>query len=86
MFFTYRQNNSGGVFTGPARVVVIEAPDAESANAIGETLGLYFDGRGDCNCCGDRWSKAYDDEGTDSPELYGEPITDADKALIVRES
>lgn len=76
-FFTFDQNNSGGYFTGPAIDVVVEARTADEANARAEDLGLYFDGAGDCiECCGYRWSEQYDDDdGTEVPSKYGEPIT-----------
>lgn len=74
-FFTYLQNNSGGVFChtpedGIGYQVCIEAVDYNHANARAEGIGLYFygcdDGR-DCDCCGDRWYKAYD--GDEEEEL-----------------
>lgn len=39
----------------------------------GETHDVYFDGVEDgfdCDCCGDRWYRAYDSEGTDVPMIY----------------
>lgn len=74
MFYTYRQNNSGGYFRGPV-CVIIEADSAEEANFIAEEkANLYFDGHGDCHCCGNRWHTARDTEGTEEPTLYGENI------------
>ena len=75
-FFQYRQNNSGGQFTGPAIHVIIEADSADEADqrAVNEA-GLYFDGCAqdiDCSCCGDRWHRAWDD-GDDEPRVYDEP-------------
>lgn len=78
-FFTFNQNNSGGSFTldedrGITHYVIIEAFSAEDANRRAEDIGLYFDGDGDCPCCGDRWYEQWGDEkGTDRPEIYGEP-------------
>lgn len=72
-FFFYRQNNSGGSFTSPAKFVIVEAKDADDANRRAEEKGLYFDGSMDCSCCGNRWSEAYGDEGTDMPEIYSTP-------------
>lgn len=83
MFFTYNQNNSGGSFTydkvwGISEYVIIEADSADEANDIAEGIGLYFDGCADgmdCECCGDRWYRAWDDEdGEDEPSVYGKPI------------
>lgn len=79
MFFTYHQNNSYGRFDydydkGISRNVIVEADTANVANARAEDIGLYFDGEGDCHCCGTRWSDAWGDtEGTPSPQCYGTP-------------
>lgn len=85
-FFTFDQNNSGGKFDvyleeGISETVIIEAADYTQANDRAEEIGLYFDGceNGfDCECCGDRWSRAWgDDEGYDIPTLYGEDVYEA---------
>lgn len=76
MFFTFRQNNSFGVFDVNDNVdhfVIIEAESSSEANDIGEHIGIYFDGveNGiDCECCGDRWYRNYG-RGTEKPEIYG---------------
>jgi hypothetical protein len=65
--FEYDQNNSGGTFIENDKLchkVVIEAYDANEANEIAQTLGIYFNGcddETDCPCCGDRWYQAYAD-------------------------
>jgi hypothetical protein len=41
--------------------VWIETRDAAHANERALEVGLYFDGAGDCECCGNRWSEAYSD-------------------------
>jgi hypothetical protein len=75
MFFTYYQNNSGGSFVGP-HFVIIEADSNSEADYIAENhpdSPIYFDGcenERDCECCGDRWYRTYDD-GTEKPEIYG---------------
>lgn len=74
MFWHYSQNNSGGSFDfdkvrGITHNVVIEADSAEDADRRAENIGLYFDGSGDCPCCGNRWSGAWDD-GDDVPKIY----------------
>jgi hypothetical protein len=80
MFFTYRQNNSGGGFyedevRGIGIMVIVEADNADEANARAKDIGLYFDGEGDCPCCGRRWRNAYPEEaGDEVPSLYGEPV------------
>ena len=75
-FFTYRQNNSGGQWdfdakAGISHLVIVEADDAKHADYLAECIGLYFDGSGDCPCCGYRWnSQWHDEEGTDVPMSY----------------
>jgi len=80
MFYTYNQNNSGGSFDSDdkiAQFVIVEAKSPRVADALAEDLGIYFngchDGR-DCDCCGDRWSPAYD--GKEEPAIYGKPIAE----------
>lgn len=67
-WFRYWQNNSGGYFKNPARIVYIQAEDEEQANEIAENNDIYFNGCADgfdCSCCGDRWSLPWDEtEGT----------------------
>lgn len=83
-FFTYSQNNSGGSFDfdagkGISAYVIIEADDAADANYKAEGIGLYFDGEGDCSCCGDRWYEAWNDNtGKPVPSIYGTPVSDRD--------
>lgn len=79
-FFDYRQNNSGGGFEidedkGISIHVIIEAESAEEADGKAEAIGLYFDGLGDCPCCGDRWSSAWG-PGDKVPSVYGDPVSD----------
>lgn len=43
---------------------------------------------GDCECCGDRWYRAYDEDATDEPLIYDQspemyPLEPGDSALIV---
>ena len=75
-FFTFKQNNSGGSWTGPAIAVCIEADTKDDAVTKAESIGLYFDGYGDCPCCGARWS-TYTDDGSE-PLLYGNPLQEYD--------
>jgi hypothetical protein len=79
-FFTFRQNNSGGFFLGPAQYVIIQAVDADQADNLALDVGLYFNGvvgNQDCDCCGDRWTCQYgDDDGSDTPMIYGTPAAD----------
>ena len=84
-FFQFNQNNSGGSFdhdesAGIGYAVIIEAQDSENANEIAERIGLYFDGvsnERDCECCGDRWYLAHEDDGKDEPCHYDTPIKEA---------
>lgn len=72
-FWTYCQNNSGGYFDGP-QYVIVEADSCAEANDLAqEKAGVYFDGcdsGNDCECCGDRWSRAWED-GSDEPLIHG---------------
>lgn len=77
-YFHFKQNNSGGGFdfdeaTGITHHVVIEASSADEADDRAESIGLYFDGVDsgrDCECCGDRWSRAWRDDGSPEPMVY----------------
>lgn len=80
MFFTYRQNNSGGSWSFSkdkvTQYVIIEADTTREANILAKAVGIYFNGVEDyldCDCCGDRWSKAWDD-GDKVPSIYGTPV------------
>ena len=75
MFFEFRQNNSGGTFVydeqkGISHSVIVEADSKDDAITRAEQIGLYFDGEGDCPCCGDRWSTHI--EGYNEPRHYDE--------------
>lgn len=75
MYFTYGQNNSGGLFTGPAKYVIVWASSPALADRAAEDAGCYFDGCEigmDCGCCGDRWSRSWEN-GTKTPMIYNKP-------------
>ena len=78
-FYTYAQNNSGGIYSSNkklAQYVIIESANAYTANQYAEDLGIYFDGDGDCTCCGQRWESFNpSDSGTFYPEIH-ETIVD----------
>jgi len=80
MFYTYDQNNSGGVFefdaeAGLSRHVIIEADSASEANEKAEQIGVYFDDEDDCQCCGSRWGEKWaSEEGNEVPMIYGDPV------------
>ena len=79
MFYTFNQKNSGGDYVisvgkGIAVYVIIEAETIEEAIDKAEGIGLYFDGAGDCPCCGNRWNTYAED--SEVPMIYGEPAED----------
>lgn len=84
MFYHFNQNNSGGGFDVDTKAgitvnVIVEAPSAAEAVEKAKAIGLYFDGVDageDCECCGDRWSIPWNTDGTENPEVYGEPVTE----------
>lgn len=91
-WFTFHQNNSGGRFRVDADVdayVIIQAHNADEANELAQRIGIYFNGVAegyDCECCGDRWYRLYsDDQGTDEPEIYGNPVTWSPDAVLTSE-
>ena len=59
MIYSFRQNNSGGYYTEPAKhIIVKDAKDSEHATEIALASGMYLGGVAagtDCSCCGDRW-------------------------------
>jgi hypothetical protein len=79
-FFLFAQNNSGGNFEidedmGIGSRVYIEAKTADEANEKAERIGIYFDGvneERDCECCGDRWYKVYNDNDGDKKIVLSE--------------
>lgn len=84
-FYQFRQNNSGGSFDGFVNII-IEASTPGEANEIAPEYGIYFNGvsKGiDCDCCGDRWYRVYDHDGTDVPCVYGEPVDPNDPETLI---
>lgn len=77
-FYTYHQNNSGGSFVVNEKsslYVIVEAYSAEDADFRAEACaGLYFDGDGDCSCCGNRWYEG--SLGVDTPSIHETPVND----------
>lgn len=75
-WFTFHQNNSGGYYHGP-QYVLIQANSSVSANDTAEENDIYFNGvnKGiDCECCGDRWSRAWQNDGEEKPMIFGNVI------------
>ena len=52
-FYSFIQNNSFGYYIGPVAIIV-RAADSVEANQKAESKGVYFDGKNDCPCCGNR--------------------------------
>lgn len=85
MFYTFVQNNSGGSFdwndkAGIGMYVIVEADNADQANAKAEEVGLYFDGVEndlDCECCGDRWFPCDQCDAEDTPKIYGKALDES---------
>jgi hypothetical protein len=82
-YFTFQQNNSGGIWSKNPKVahtVIVEADNAEQANERAMAVGIYFNGVDsgrDCSCCGNRWSPVGrwgEDKGSPFPEMYGEEV------------
>lgn len=73
-FYVFRQNNSGGSFDyydqGISVEVIVEATSLRDSVKRAEMIGLYFDGYGDCPCCGNRWSEPWEDSGLSVEELF----------------
>jgi hypothetical protein len=76
-FFRFSQNNSGGYFIENEDVaihLIIEALSAREAKSKMEDITASYSQY--CSCCGERWSSWIDDDdGTEEPQIYGEPIT-----------
>lgn len=86
-FFMFSQNNSVGELIRDDDVcefVIIEAPTATDDNDKAESVGLYFDGLGDCQCCGNRWYKVDDSDSNEEPMIYAEPLDRAGRTLFRR--
>lgn len=89
-FYTFSQNNSGGYFVvdenaGVAEYLIIEANDAKEANEKLSEIGKNVDGFWNyCECCGERWNLAWedDDEGKPEPMIYGEPIANLTQEMF----
>lgn len=79
MFYYFSQNNSGGSFDDSLGYgIIVEADNADEANDIAESKGVYFNGcetERDCSCCGDRWYPVSDRDATDMPMIYNEKHT-----------
>lgn len=87
-FYTFSQNNSGGYFDINENVreyVIIEAEDHNQANKKAEEISIYFNGcetGQDCDCCGDRWSEAWESDGRDEPMIYGTAASETEASIF----
>lgn len=77
LWFSYRQNNSGGYYVRDENVdewVFVQALNRKEADARAE---MFLDNSDSCPCCGDRWYFGWDDDepGDLEPMIYGEPVS-----------
>jgi hypothetical protein len=75
LFFTYRQNNSGGSWEINDKVtlyVIIEAQTAEEADERAEKIGIEFETG--CPTCGYGWSRADHWESEKQPMIYDQCV------------
>jgi hypothetical protein len=83
-FYRYNQNNSSGSFSGDYVNIIIEAEDSDEADSIAESNGVYFNGvedEIDCDCCGDRWSRAWTDWDKE-PSIYSDKHNPNGKEML----
>ena len=77
-WYRFGQNNSGGYFVRNENVceeVFTQARNATEALHRGE---LFLDNCDSCPCCGERWNTWIEDQdGTEVPMIYDEPLTEA---------
>ena len=90
LFYSFRQNNSGGNFRelGNGKIhLIVEALSSREANKIALENEIYFNGCDndmDCSCCGDRWYRAEEGEGFDSITMFGGVGLELEDCLIIR--
>lgn len=79
-WYEFNQSNPGGWFDPNMPLnIVIEAPDPDTANAKAVELGVYFDGvqsGTDCSCCGNRWRRVSEYDGSDTLAEATEYLSD----------
>lgn len=80
----FNQNNSGGYFIDNDIVshdVFIQANNANEARDKAEVIFEPFSEY--CQCCGERWYVyCREDEGTELPSAYGEPVNQISAGLF----
>lgn len=85
--YQYRQNNSGGTRVQNDMLdmyVFIEEDTAEFADLRARRYGIYFGGRGDCPCCGDRWSEASEYDKYETLEAVLEEFRELSQYLMYK--
>ena len=82
MYFQIRQNNSRGLYKGPAIIVAVMASDIEEAKKKMTEVGVYFNTyrENDCPCCGLRWEEWAIDEVDEEEAFSGCESWDIDRA------
>jgi hypothetical protein len=86
MFYTYRQNNTGGRWLKEfPHYVIVEADTGMEANQIASDNGVDFEDTG-CTTCGPRWSPKEEwEQGFEVPSIYSEGDIDLKKLEYVQE-
>ena len=81
-FYTFHQSNPGGYFIKNEKIdeyVIIQAKNADEANSKAQEIGVYFNcvrKKLDCSCCNDRWYPVSENSGEDSPNIYGDSLSE----------
>ena len=77
-YYEFYQNNSGGSYVQNDEVdclVFIEATSAAEANSKFDSLDN--DSGNYCDCCGVRWTEAWEEDGHETPYTYsGKPLSE----------
>lgn len=79
-FWTKTQNNSGGIFdhdaeNGIGYAICVEATDKKHAAQRLEEIIESYPASYDCPCCDSRWPTYIWEDGSETPERYGRPLT-----------
>jgi hypothetical protein len=73
LWFTWRQNNSGGKWHLNRHIAHYVSVQHTSFSEARDVIEQYFDERGSCPCCGDRWDADSYEDGT-VPIYYAQPL------------
>jgi hypothetical protein len=66
--FRAMQNNSGGYYIGPQNVYIIAKTEDQATDHITNAIRKDLLSSDYCQCCGERWGDAYEEEDV----YYGE--------------